>query len=54
MTKSRRRSSAAAGELPRAALQPQREATLGAGNSAAESSQLLDSRVHFLDPGHPD
>lgn len=54
MTESRRRSSAAAGELPHAALQPEREAAPSAGNSAAESSQLPDSRVHFLDPGHPD
>lgn len=54
MTKSRRRSSKAAGELPHAAIQSEREAALGAGNWAAESSQLPDSRVHFLDPGHRD
>lgn len=54
MIKSWRRSLAAAGELPRAALQAERDAALGAGNSAAESSQLPDSRIHFLDPGHRD
>lgn len=36
------------------ALQPGREEAPGSGTSAAESSQLLDSGVHFLDPRHPD
>lgn len=40
MIESRRRSPAAAGELPRAVLQPGREVALDTGYSAAESLQL--------------
>lgn len=50
-----RRSPAAAGELPRAVLQPGREVALDTGYSAAESLLAApDSRVHFPDPRHPD